>query len=270
MKLPAGVQKRLLQCIDGFFKMRPQPFPGGERLKKCKIIAHRGEHDNRTICENTLAAFDLARERGVWGIEFDVRWTKDLHPVVLHDPDLERVFNLDQNITTITRAELSSCCPAVPSLAEVVQRYGRKLHLMVELKAEAYPDPGRQNAIFKECFAALEPQRDYHLLSLAPHMFDLITFVPTSAFIPVAMLNLSRLSELAVKKGYGGVAGHYLLINKSILAKHRAHGQKVGTGYPASKNCLFREINRGVEWIFSNNAGELQSLAKSLIKNNQC
>jgi glycerophosphoryl diester phosphodiesterase len=48
------------------------------------------------------------------------------------------------------------------------------------------------------------------------------------------------------------------------LAKHRKNGQPVGTGYPASKNCLYREINRGVEWIFSNNAGELQGIANKL------
>jgi glycerophosphoryl diester phosphodiesterase len=95
-------------------------------------------------------------------------------------------------------------------------------------------------------------------------MFNLIAFVQASTFIPIATLNLDQLSELALKKDYCGIAGHYLLVDDVKLSKHRKKGQHVGTGYPASKNCLFREINRGVEWIFSNNAGELQGIANRL------
>jgi len=135
---------------------------------------------------------------------------------------------------------------------------------MIEIKAETYPDPARQNDIFKDYFSSLEPRIDYHLMSLTPQMFDLITFVPASTLIPIATLNMVQLSELALEKDYCGVAGHYLLLNNAKLAKHGKKGQHVGTGYPASKNCLFREINRGVEWIFSNNAAELQGIANRL------
>jgi glycerophosphoryl diester phosphodiesterase len=78
------------------------------------------------------------------------------------------------------------------------------------------------------------------------------------------MLNMSSFSNLALKKNYRGVAGHYLLLSNAILKKHRQKGQQVGTGYPASKYCLFREVNRGVEWIFSNNAGELMTIISRL------
>ena len=135
---------------------------------------------------------------------------------------------------------------------------------MVEIKAETYPNPERQNDIFKDCFSSLEPQKDYHLMSLVHHMYDLITLLPPSTLILIATLNMAQISELALEKDYCGVAGHYLLLNNAKLAKHRKKGQPVGTGYPASKNCLFREINRGVEWVFSNNAGELQGIANRL------
>ena len=264
MELATPLKSILIHCTDFVYKIWPQPFPGQDRLRACKIIAHRGEHDNLTIYENTLRAFELAFERGIWGVEFDVRWTKDCHPVVNHDPDLNRVFNLDLNIGDVTLDELKTRCPAVPSLEEVIQKYGQKLHLMVEIKAETFRDPERQNNIFKDCFSSLEPQKDYHLMSLEPAMFDLITFVPASTFIPIALLNPSSLSELALNKNYRGIAGHYLLMTDTILAKHGRRDQKVGTGYPGSRRCLFREINRGVEWIFSNNAGELQAIVNKL------
>ncbi len=265
MQLPAVVEKSLIAGIDLFFKIRPQPMPAKDRLRQCKLVSHRGEHDaRRGIFENTMAAFDRAAQVGVWGIELDVRWTRDLQPVVIHDPDLNRVFGLDMKIVGMTRAELQARCPAVPSLSEVIQRYGGKLHLMVEIKAEPYPDARRQNDIFAECFSPLTPGQDYHLISLDPGMLELITFVSPSELMAISTLNLPQLSELVIQKNYGAIAGHYLLVNSSILAKHHRRGQKVGTGYPRSKNCLWREINRGVDWIFSNNAGELQQIVNKL------
>jgi glycerophosphoryl diester phosphodiesterase len=265
MELPGGIEKILLQCVDFIYMLLPRHSPEPETLKSCKIVSHRGEHDNIGVYENTLAAFDKALARGTWGIEFDVRWTRDLQPVVAHDPDLKRVFGIETTIAMVEFSELRSRCPAVPLLPEVVARYGKQMHFMVELKEETYPDPGRQNAIFKECFAPLNPGADYHLMSLAPQMFDLITFVPPSTFIPIANLDMVRFSNLALEKGYGGVAGHYLLLTDAILKQHRQKDQCVGTGYPGSRNCLFREVNRGVEWIFSNNAGELRRIINELL-----
>lgn len=260
MELPARIEKALLKGIDFIYMLLPRHAPDPEKLRSCKIVSHRGEHDNITVSENTLAAFDGALGQGLWGIEFDIRWTGDLQPVVAHDPDLKRVFGIETTIAAVEFAQLRSQCPQVPLLSEVVSRYGRKMHLMVELKEETYPDIDRQNAIFRDCFASLKPGRDYHLMSLAPEMFDRITFVPAATCVPIAMLNMSKLSRLSLEKNYGGVAGHYLLLTSAILKKHQKKGQPTGTGYPASKNCLFREVNRGVEWIFSNKAGELQAI----------
>jgi len=265
MELPAGIEKILIQCADFIYMLLPRSLPGPAKLKACKIVSHRGEHDNTNVYENTIAAFDSALEQGVWGIEFDVRWTRDLQPVVAHDPDLKRVFGIETTIAEVEFDELRSQCPQVPLLSEVIERYGRKMHFMIELKEEVYPDPARQNAIFKDCFVSLQPRKEYHLMTLAPDMFDLITFAPPSSFIPIAMLNIPSFSKLALEKNYQGVAGHYLLLTSAILEKHRQNGQRVGTGYPASKNCLLREVNRGVEWIFSNNAGDLMKIINRLI-----
>ncbi len=265
MALPAGIEKILLQVVDFIFMLWPRHLPAPDQIRACKIVSHRGEHDNIRVYENTMAAFDNALACGAWGIEFDVRWTRDLQPVVVHDPDLKRVFGVDVVVAAVDFEQLRSRCPQVPLLAEVVARYGRQMHLMVEIKEEIYPDPERQNAIFQDCFAPLQPARDYHLMSLTPEMFELITFAPPSTFIPIAMLlDMARFSKLALDQKFGGVAGHYLLLTNAILRKHHRSGQAVGTGYPGSKNCLMREINRRVEWIFSNNAGELRAIINSL------
>ena len=76
---------------DWFLAVWPRKKPLSARLSVCRIISHRGEHDNYNVMENTLAAFDTADRAGVWGIECDVRWTADLEPVICHDPDLTRI-----------------------------------------------------------------------------------------------------------------------------------------------------------------------------------
>jgi glycerophosphoryl diester phosphodiesterase len=267
MKIFNRLEAQIRQILDNFYARRPQPIPAKDRLQQCKIVSHRGDYDNLTVFENTFSAFDRAKAQGVWGIEFDLRWTRDLHPVAIHDADLHRVFGSKLEIRKTTLAELKSECPLVPSLPEMIQRYGKQIHLMVEIKAEAYPDPIRQVRILKELFSSLEPDKDYHFLTMTPKMFDLMEFVPKSAFLPVARFNFFQLSKLARGQNYSGLAGHYLLLTKSRVKKHRELEQKLATGYVNSKNCLFREMNRGVEWVFSDNAAEMQKIVNQLLQN---
>jgi glycerophosphoryl diester phosphodiesterase len=266
MKILHTLEARTRRILDGFYARWPQAVPDIERLQHCKIISHRGDYDNRNVFENTIAAFDRARDQGVWGIEFDVRWTKDLNPVAIHDADLRRVFGLDLGIRQVTLAELKSCCPQVPSLAEIIQRYGKKMHFMIEIKAENYPDPAGQNRVLAGLLSDLEPEKDYHLLTLQPEMFNLIQSVPRSALLPVAHFNFSQLSKMAIAQNYSGLAGHYVLLTRSRLKKHQKFEQKLATGYVNSKNCLFRELNRNVEWVFSDNAVELQKAVNQLLQ----
>ena len=267
MKIFNTLEAQLRQILDYFYARWPQSIPSTDRLQQCKIISHRGVYDNLKVFENTFSAFDRAKAQGVWGIEFDLRWTRDLHPVAIHDADLRRVFGSKLKIRKMTLAELKSECPLVPSLAEMIQRYGKQIHLMIEIKAEVYPDPARQGRILKDLFSPLEPEEDYHFLTMSPKMFDLIEFVPKSTFLPVAGFNFSRLSKLAIGQNYSGLAGHYVLLTKSRLKKHKELKQKLATGYVNSKNCLFREMNRGVEWVFSDNAAEMQKIVNQLLQN---
>ena len=260
------LEERFHQVVDLFYEKMPQALPDLEKLKQCKIISHRGEHDNKMVYENTIPAFERAYEAGVWGIEFDIRWTRDLEPVICHDLDLRRVFNSDTEICNVTLSELKARCKLIPTLSEVIQKYGQKMHFMVEIKKEAYPDPEYQSNTLRNLFQKLTPRIDFHFIALNPEMFTLINFVPSSTFIPSARLNVKRLSDLALMKSYGGIAGHYLFISDGLLNKHLEQNQSVGTGYVRSKNCLFRELNRGVEWIFSNDAIKLRNICNSMLK----
>jgi len=70
------------------------------------IIAHRGESFDAP--ENTLAAFDLAWQRGDDAIELDVHTTADERVVVCHDETLERTGRQSLNISSSLWASLDS------------------------------------------------------------------------------------------------------------------------------------------------------------------
>jgi len=265
MSVPPLIESSFHFLVDLFFSGWPQPVPTPTRLRNCKIVSHRGEHDNRTVIENTMPAFDTAQKAGVWGIEFDIRWTKDLHPVVFHDPSLSRLFHIERRISEFSRNELQQDFPMIPSLSDVIQKYGKTLHLMVEIKEEVYPDPEYQNQVLKNLFNPLTPKKDFHILSLCAEMFSILTFVHKSAFLPVSEMNFLRLSKLAFKNRYCGISGHYLFLSDLLLKKHRNIGQKTGTGFISSKNVLFRELNRDIDWIFSNHAVRLQNILTEMI-----
>jgi glycerophosphoryl diester phosphodiesterase len=257
MTVTQTMERGYLRLMDFFFDRRPQPRPPAERLAQCKLIAHRGEHDNATVLENTLDAFEQAAAGGVWGIELDVRWTRDGVPVVVHDADLQRLYGIPARIDQLTRQTLSQEVPAVPSLADVAARFGGRLHFMIEIKQVPWPDPEAQSRSLRDALHCLSPIEAYHLISMSPTLLSRLSGFPSRSLIAIAYAYPDRLSRWVARHQWGGLCAHYTMMRRSIIARHHRLGQTVGTGYPGSRNCLFREINRGIDWIFANNAKQL-------------
>jgi glycerophosphoryl diester phosphodiesterase len=262
MALPPLIERALMALMDGFYARWPQPVPSAATLRNARIIAHRGDCDNGRVRENTLAAFDRAAAAGAWGIELDVRWTADRVPVVAHDPDLMRVHQATGEVAALTWAELQRIAPAVPCLAEVVARYGRRLHLMIEIKACAWPDADSQSRSLGETLAGLTAGDDFHFMALQPETLRRIEGFPERCRLAIAFHWPDALSRWVRGQGWGGLCTHYALLRGPQVRAHHACGQQVGTAYPQSANCLFRELNRKVDFIFSNHAVRVQAIIR--------
>ncbi len=107
------------------------------------VIAHRGASRRRP--ENTLAAFDEALRQGCDGIELDVQLSRDGVPVVFHDKTLARAGAGRKRVAGLDLAELRGLDAGarfdaaysgqhIPTLEEVLRRYGRRTRLLVEIK----------------------------------------------------------------------------------------------------------------------------------------
>jgi len=244
----------------------PRQRPSVQVLQDCKIISHRGEHDNQTIRENTIAAFAAVHEAGVWGIELDVRWTIDLHPVVIHDADTMRVFNVDMVVAEVTLNELLKRVPEIPTLAQVVERFGGRIHLMVELKHIKISSTRHYSQRLQTMFSALTAGVDYHFIALRPELFECVGFAGESAFVAVAEFNVRQFSRVALDRKLAGISGQYLLLSNRMIRRHHRSNQKVGIGFPRSRFSFYRELNREVDWIFTNHALKLRSIRQRLLR----
>lgn len=228
-------------------------------LATTRLVAHRGAHLHPQIPENTLEAFDRGLDAGLWGLELDVRWTADAVPVVIHDSDGRRVFGAPVRVEESTCKTLRRRLPLVPLLNEVIDRYGGRVHLMIEIKTPAQVPSIQAVGALVEALSGLKPVVDYHLLALDLEMYSHFSQLPHACFLPVATTRVLAYSRRALAMGYAGVAGHYLFCTRSLIHAHHLARQKVGTGFIATPGGLLREVARGVDWIFTNRAVELQS-----------
>lgn len=254
------------QClVDFWFMLVPRRRPSRQALHDCKIISHRGEYDNQQVKENTMAAFARVVEAGGWGIELDVRWTHDLVPVVIHDTNARRVFEVDLVVAEVSLQELKRQVPDIPTLAEVVEHFGGSSHLMVELKRDELGATETRAQGLHQIFASLSAGVDYHFLALQIDLFELVKFAGNRACLPVAELNTAEFCRVALADDLAGVCAHYLLLKRAMIKRHHRQGQKVGVGFIASRFGFYRELNRGVDWIFTNHSLKLEAMRQQLL-----
>ncbi len=102
-------------------------------------IAHRGLHKaDKSVPENSLAAFRAAVESG-YGVELDVRITKDGHLVVFHDEAALRMCGVDARVEELSLAQLQKFYLAgseerIPSLGEVLSLIDGQVPIILEIK----------------------------------------------------------------------------------------------------------------------------------------
>ncbi|MGV2999672.1 glycerophosphodiester phosphodiesterase [Streptococcus suis] len=104
--------------------------------------AHRVFYDNSGDApENSLTAYALAVQKG-YGIEFDIRMTKDKELALIHDPSLLSTSGIDQNIEDchyqeLQKYKLFNSQEGIPPLADILDLVAGKVPLIVEIKSES-------------------------------------------------------------------------------------------------------------------------------------
>lgn len=252
-----------MKTIDFLFERLPFSKPSSNEIKNAKIIAHRGDHINHI--ENTLAAFKSCVDAEIFGIELDIRWTKDLVPIIAHNTDAGEIYSRPDIVFSKTNFDdLRKQLPMIPTFSEVIDSFKDKIHLFIELKS---PHAGflqitKMQSALEEQINRLSPGVNCHFISLNIKNFQLIPQVSKKHCALIAEWNANALAQSAIKENFGFVLGHYLILTKKIRKQIKEHNIKVATGYINHKNTAYREIRRGSPWLFSNNPIQLKNTLK--------
>ena len=121
-------------------------------------FAHRGLHDGPKVPENSLAAFDRAIARG-FGIELDVRMTRDGDVIVFHDADLGRMTASRGQVASLSSQQLcgirlKGSRETLHTLHDVLRHIGGRVPVLIEVKST-------ENRYLPACFAVRRALEGY-------------------------------------------------------------------------------------------------------------
>lgn len=127
-------------------------------MKRTLILAHRGAR--REAPENTISAFQKAREMGADGVELDILFSKDRQLVVTHNENLQEFAKVNKKVRDLNFHELrqldfgshfSSAFKdeKIPHLAEVFELLRGKMIINVEIKGTNILWDGREKILYK-------------------------------------------------------------------------------------------------------------------------
>lgn len=202
------------------------------------LLGHRGARSDRSVPENTLAAFDLALSSGCDGFEFDVRLSADGQAVLCHDA-----------VTGADRLEIAKCSAKdlqLPTLKEVLARYQRAAFLDIELKAAGL------EKMTSQLIGKFPPQRGYVVSSFLPEVLE--SLCETDKQIPLGLicenqLQMMRWHELDVEY----VIPHFKLVHQDLIAEVKSQGKKILVWTVNSSSDMKRFASWGVNGIVSDN-----------------
>lgn len=222
-------------------------------MKMPKIIAHRGASGHAP--ENTLAAFQLALDQKADGIELDVMLSADKQVVVIHDETVDRTTNGSGRVRDLTLAQLQKLDAGeeeiVPTLEEVLDRFGGKYLINIELK--------NYTTVFDDL-----PVR----VAQTVKSFDLMDTIFFSSFNPInlprlrkrlpdAKLGLLTLPEQArswVWKlvRYDALHPYFDDVDEELVAANHARMKKVHVWTVDEPEDILRMAKLGVDSIITN------------------
>lgn len=105
-------------------------------------IAHRGLHNNKGDApENSMLAFQKAIDNS-YGIEFDIRLSKDKQIVIFHDDNLKRMTGIDDLVENLNYEDLKDIKlldtnQTIPLFSVLLKLVDGRVPLIVELKCSS-------------------------------------------------------------------------------------------------------------------------------------
>ena len=235
--------------------------------KRPRVWAHRG--DSAHAPENTMKAFELARDAGADAIELDCCVDKDGQVLVFHDDTLDRLCGRPGRLEDMTFSEwkhLRVGGEPIPTLAEVLNTI--ELEVDVELKSQRVGRAGALVAATAKVIADSGAAERILVSSFDP--FALVQFHQRLPDIAVAYL-FGDAQALPIRKGWvGSWTGasavhpeHTLCTEKSVASWHQA-GLPINAWTVDDDAELLRLGKLGIDGVFANDPAHAIAVLSTL------
>jgi glycerophosphoryl diester phosphodiesterase len=199
------------------------------------LLGHRGARVSARIPENTFASFDLALEHGCDGFEFDVRLAACGSAVVCHDPVVGKI--------TIARAQAKRL-PQLPRLPDVIERYGQKAFLDIELKVKDLE--AKVLAALSKC----PPSQEYVVSSFIPDVIMDLEARSSTVRIGIICETVAQLA-LWPTLPVDYVIPHQSLVDRSLVHQIQSAGLRILVWTVNDPAAMLRMAEWGVDGIIS-------------------
>jgi glycerophosphoryl diester phosphodiesterase len=202
--------------------------------------------------ENTLAALEYSLSHGCDGFEFDVRYTCDRRSVLWHDPKIGRREIAATEHANLWRGFIDRRHAPMACLEDVLQGFGDRAFLDIEIKAAGNEDDVAQQV------KAHPPSRGYVV----------------SSFLPEVLLRLHELEE-TILLGYickdapemeqwrdlpiAVFLPHYRLVSQPMVDEAHSRNLRLITWTVNRQSDMLRLANLGVDGLISDDPKLLKS-----------
>ncbi|WP_043688127.1 glycerophosphodiester phosphodiesterase [Streptomyces xylophagus] len=227
-------------------------------MQNVTAVAHRG--DPYRVRENTTDSLRSALEQGADAVEFDVRLTRDGVPVLLHDETLQRLWEVDRPLKSLSVDEVRGLTGGgVPTLVEALAATEGS-RVMVDLPGPADVRAVRRVVdVIRECGA---DDRAYYCAG-ADAMLAVRAADPT-AEIALTWTSLAppRPAVLeAVRPRW--LNYRFTLVDRDLAARVHRDGYLLSVWTPDTRRSMRRLLDMGVDSITTNRIDVLCGLRKN-------
>ncbi len=239
-----------------------------------RIIGHRG-YSSRAP-ENTMAAFSLIREHGIFGVELDVHLCASGELVVMHDHNLERVGGVTLPIATTALAGLREhdigswfdsrfSDERIPLLEEVLELLSGRCFVDIEIKHhdDEPVEVGRVEAetvrlirrhnLARRCIVSSFDPRIVRRVRLLDRQIVVAAIYSSTGDLP----RLLRRGGARIYSGATAMKPHHRMATQSHVRRHQRGGRLVMPWTVDDDETARSLAERGVDAIITNRPGEI-------------
>ena len=225
-----------------------------------KMVAHRGMSGLET--ENTTAAFVAAGNRSYYGMENDIRFTRDGKIVVMHDEHPERISGVKKVVKKTSFARLRKILfkdkidgatrgdlriATLEEYLRICKKYEK--HCVIEIKVELTPVQATKIIETVEAFYSLE--------NVTFISFVLSSLITMRALLPKQpmqyLLGTFNPEHMEILDQYNfGLDVNYKCVTKEMIDEVHAHGHEFNVWTVDDPEVAEQLAAWGVDYITSN------------------